>query len=179
MARALAAAMLVLVLINTMRKRGTVPPEALDAAGIRLAPIGLRLVAGTVDALPIIVTMIVVAMRVNPEDSTDIQAIAAAMQLPFYISAAVYLLHTLVCEWFFGWTIGKRICGLHVAMLDGSKPSGRAIVVRNILRLIDVAMFFPLLLVLISPLRQRIGDVAAETIVVRNVSESETPGPGI
>jgi uncharacterized RDD family membrane protein YckC len=38
---------------------------------------------------------------------------------------------------------------------------------RNALRLIDVTMLgLPLLLVLISPLRQRVGDLAAQTVVV-------------
>ena len=165
---ALAGAMLVLVLINSMRRRAAVAPEELEASGIVLAPIWSRFLAGTIDALPIIGTMVIVSMRVSPEDSTDIAKFVASMQIPFYISTGIYVLHTLICEWLFGWTIGKKLFGLRVKMIDGSAPTVRAIVVRNILRIVDVAMFFPLLLVFISPLRQRIGDVAGETIVVRN-----------
>ncbi len=162
---ALAAAMLMIVLLNSIRHRIAIAPDALASAGIKLAPHGLRLLAGTIDALPLIGTMAIVLMRSGDGGPPSTEALAA-MSYPFYISGAVYLLHTLVSELSWGWTIGKRVCGLRVLAIDGSAPGPRAIVLRNLLRVIDLTMFFPLLLVLISPLRQRVGDVAAETLVV-------------
>ncbi|HEY1628283.1 MAG TPA: RDD family protein [Tepidisphaeraceae bacterium] len=171
---AVAAGMLVLVLLNSMRRREGSPLELLEQAGIVLAPLGRRWVAGTIDALPILGMMFYLAFRMQPSESEDIQTLAASIQIPLLIATAIYLLHTLICEWMWGWTLGKKLCGLRVAMLDGTPPSTQAIVLRNLLRVIDVAMFFPLLLILISPLRQRVGDLAAETIVIL-----QKPSPGI
>jgi uncharacterized RDD family membrane protein YckC len=171
---AVAAGMLVLVLLNAMRQRKASPLETLQQAGIQIAPLGRRLLAGTIDALPILGMMFYLAWRMQPTESTDMQTLAASIQIPLLIATAVYVLHTLICEMIWGWSIGKRICGLRVTMIDGSPPTTQAIVLRNLLRVIDVAMFFPLVLVFISPLRQRVGDLAGETIVVLG-----TPSPGI
>lgn len=173
---ALAAAMLLLVVLNTIRRRGTIRPEQVQAAGIELAPSGLRLVAGAIDALPVLGTMFAVSARYGGEDPADYEALASALRQPLYISCAIYVLHTLICEWLWGWSIGKKLCGLRVAALDGMPASARAVVVRNLLRIVDVAMMFlPLLLVLISPLRQRVGDIAAETIVIKVPSAEQPP----
>jgi uncharacterized RDD family membrane protein YckC len=169
---AVAAGALVLVLLNAMRRRGTPPVESLESAGIVLAPLGRRWIAGTIDALPILAMMFYLALRMQPADSQDIETLAASIQIPLLIVTGIYVLHTLMCEWLWGWSIGKRICGLRVTMIDGSAPTTQAIVLRNLLRVIDVAMFFPLLLVVMSPLRQRVGDLAGETIVVLR-----TPNP--
>jgi uncharacterized RDD family membrane protein YckC len=38
---------------------------------------------------------------------------------------------------------------------------------RNLIRIVEVLTLFPLVLVLYSPLRQRLGDVVARTVVTR------------
>ena len=63
----------------------------------------------------------------------------------------------------------QQIFGLRVANLDGSRVTPRAAVVRNVLRIVDLTLaLFPLVMVFFSPLRQRLGDVAAGTLVVRS-----------
>ena len=58
-------------------------------------------------------------------------------------------------------------CGLKVVSLDGSRPTLGQVALRNVLRVIDAGLgFLPLLLVHFSPLRQRVGDAAAGTLVV-------------
>ena len=58
--------------------------------------------------------------------------------------------------------------GLRVVNLDGSRVRPRAAMLRNILRVVDLTLaLFPLVMIFLSPLRQRIGDVAAGTLVVR------------
>ncbi|WP_428938423.1 RDD family protein [Fontivita pretiosa] len=194
---AIAVAMVMLVLLTSLRQRGGVtarrprrgsarlpqlddsdeedarghgavaPKEALAAAGWRLAPQGLRLLAGTIDAVPVIGTILIAAMKVEPADvAADYESIRQQMQVPFQIAIAIYIFYTGFAELVWGWTIGKRLCGLRVVRLDGSPPGAGALAVRNLLRLVDALLLFPLVLVLISPLRQRFGDVAAETVVV-------------
>jgi len=51
----------------------------------------------------------------------------------------------------------------------------RTLVTRNVLRVIDIGIFFiPLLLIPLFPLRQRVGDIAAGTLVVYG----QVPVPG-
>jgi uncharacterized RDD family membrane protein YckC len=82
----------------------------------------------------------------------------------------IYLYH-FVCEATTGQTLGKKLLGIRVANLDGSKAGVGAVLVRTVLRLIDA---LPILYIvgLISVLatgrerRQRVGDIAAGTTVV-------------
>jgi membrane protease YdiL (CAAX protease family)/uncharacterized RDD family membrane protein YckC len=75
-------------------------------------------------------------------------------------------------EWRWGQTIGKNATGIEVRSVDGEKLSFlRQTSVRNILRLID---FFLVGWVMISRTerRQRLGDKAAKTIVVRTAPKT-------
>jgi hypothetical protein len=75
------------------------------------------------------------------------------------------------CEAHNGQTIGKRQYGLRVVSADGGQASARAIAIRTVLRFVD-ALPTCYLSGLVSVLRtgparrQRIGDVAAQTMVV-------------
>jgi uncharacterized RDD family membrane protein YckC len=87
-----------------------------------------------------------------------------------------------VLEALFGVTVGKMIMGLRVADMQGQRASLRAVLLRNLLRLIDmlplmginfggdVTFNIPYLLggivALLSPYRQRLGDRVAHTLVV-------------
>jgi uncharacterized RDD family membrane protein YckC len=69
-----------------------------------------------------------------------------------------------------GQTIGKRIFGLRVIADDGSPASFTAVLVRNLLRVIDFLPGFygiGLLAIVVSSRSQRLGDLAAGTFVVR------------
>ena len=84
--------------------------------------------------------------------------------------ACVYAYY-FICEATTGQTLGKKLLGIRVANLDGTKAGAGAVLVRTVLRLIDA---LPILYIvgLISVLatgrerRQRIGDLAAGTTVV-------------
>jgi uncharacterized RDD family membrane protein YckC len=76
----------------------------------------------------------------------------------------------MISEWLWGWTIGKRLMGLRVVMLDGSPPTFWPVFIRNVLRVVDFVMaFLPALLALLPPLRQRLGDLIANTVVISEV----------
>jgi uncharacterized RDD family membrane protein YckC len=73
-----------------------------------------------------------------------------------------------------GRSLGKLLMGLRVIGLDGQPARPGALVTRNVLRVIEVGLgFLPVLMVLLFPLRQRAGDVAAGTLVV--TAESGAP----
>ncbi|MCP4594460.1 MAG: RDD family protein [bacterium] len=83
---------------------------------------------------------------------------------------AVYIAYHILFEGLRGATPGKMIVGCRVVNEHGQRCSLGAIVVRNVLRVVE---FFPrfavapiLVLVILTRNRQRLGDLAARTVVV-------------
>lgn len=68
-----------------------------------------------------------------------------------------------------GQTAGKRLLGLRVVRERGGTPSLRDALVRNLLRPVDAVPLYGtgLLVVLVTSRHQRLGDLAADTVVVR------------
>lgn len=75
----------------------------------------------------------------------------------------------IVLEGLYGQTIGKRVAGIVVVRRDGQPITFRQSAVRNLLRVVDGMFSYALGLavMLLNDDRQRIGDLAADTIVVR------------
>ncbi|HSP95847.1 MAG TPA: RDD family protein [Candidatus Dormibacteraeota bacterium] len=92
---------------------------------------------------------------------------------------ALLIIGQLVVEWAYfmiserltgGRSIGKRLVGLRVIGQDGLPLTARASLVRNLLRAVDVlpgSYVVGLVAIVASPKCQRLGDLAAGTIVVR------------
>lgn len=77
--------------------------------------------------------------------------------------------HTLL-EWWLGRTLGKALVKVRVVNGDGTTPSLRASLVRNIIRLVDWLPAFYLVGIsgiALSNDSQRLGDRAGGTVVVR------------
>jgi len=90
-----------------------------------------------------------------------------ALLLTFAIAWSYFIL----LEWLGnGQTIGKRMFGLRVIADDGAPAGFIAILVRNLIRVVDFLpgfYGFGLLVIVVSPRSQRLGDLAAGTFVVR------------
>ncbi|WP_129112623.1 RDD family protein [Halegenticoccus tardaugens] len=80
-----------------------------------------------------------------------------------------YCAYFVLLEGLYGQTIGKRLLGVVVVKRDGSPCTMGASVVRNLLRIVDGILNYVvgLVVMLITDERQRIGDLAADTVVVR------------
>jgi uncharacterized RDD family membrane protein YckC len=168
---------LIYVIVASIRRREQMRDVSLNPTEFVLAPVGRRLIAGTIDALPVIVGGAVSwwqFTRTNEIPTGESwlavpENMAPAQVALFGGGCALYLLHTALGEVWAGRSIGKACCGLRVVGLDGRPAAAGAVIIRNLLRIVDLAMvFFPLVLILFSPLRQRAGDVAAGTLVVLN-----------
>lgn len=87
--------------------------------------------------------------------------------LIFLVAAGLWAVYAAVLEWLFGQTVGKRLAGLVVVSGDGTRPPLTAILVRNALRAVDALVFYAVgfLVVVMTDRRQRIGDLAADTVV--------------
>ena len=78
----------------------------------------------------------------------------------------------IVCEWSWrGQTVGKRVLRLRVVDAEGMKLQFNQVVVRNLLRFVDslpALYFVGGVACCLNSKCQRLGDIAANTIVVRN-----------
>lgn len=80
------------------------------------------------------------------------------------------LCYSLLCEVFYnGQSAGKRLMNMRVVKADGSTPSLSAYLLRWLLYVVDVPMTSGLgiLVMLINKNNQRLGDLAANTIVIK------------
>ena len=86
----------------------------------------------------------------------------------------ISILYYIVLEATQGATLGKMALGLRVVKIDGSPISWRESIIRNVLRIIDSLFGYLVGAILVwnSPLRQRLGDRAAGTVVVRRRRQS-------
>ncbi|WP_435116649.1 RDD family protein [Halolamina sp. C58] len=93
-------------------------------------------------------------------------AVVAVLQSFTVVAGLAYFVYT---EGAYGQTLGKRAVGL-VVVDEAGEPIGYAdALVRNVLRLVDALPAFFLLgsvLIVLTERGQRLGDLAAETIVV-------------
>ncbi|MEV8376478.1 RDD family protein [Kribbella sp. NPDC056861] len=111
--------------------------------------------------------------------------VAFAVGVVFFVAAA--LLGPIVNEVWIphrsrsGASVGMRIAGIQVIMLDGSKPPLKAFALRYLLMVVDGMLWglVGLVVVLRTPRRQRVGDLVAGTVVVRrgSVDQPVLPGP--
>jgi len=87
------------------------------------------------------------------------------------LTFAVAWSYFILLEWLGnGQTIGKRIFGLRVIADDGAPAGFTAVLVRNLVRMVDFLpgfYGFGLLAIVVSSRSQRLGDLAAGTFVVR------------
>jgi uncharacterized RDD family membrane protein YckC len=165
---------LLFTIVASLRRHRQMQEAMSSARKLPLAPPGRRLIAGLIDAAPLLAAAGVAALRKqqmdDPGGAWDDTIVRAAL----ISGVSFYFAHTTVTELLLGRTVGKLVCGLRVVGLDGERPGPGPLVIRNLLRIIDVLIaFFPLVLVLYSPLRQRAGDVAAGTLVVLSKAGAE------
>lgn len=129
---------------------GTDESRSSDPAGL-----GRRFAAGLVDAV-VLVPFVLLAVSVTPEWVGPF----ASLALWF---VAVPVAYFTVFEAAFGWTIGKQILGLRVTDSHGHAADVDSVLVRNVLRPVDVLVAF--LAMLTDDRRRRLGDRVGDTEV--------------
>lgn len=138
-----------------------------------------RFLALLIDGFIVIVILFVI--------SSFFSGIYKLDQESFYVSGYSYLIFALVqflywCvfEGTTGKTPGKSILGLLVIKEDGSAMNFSAAFIRNVLRIIDSLPGFyliGLIVILSSEKNQRLGDLAAKTLVVEKIKQLYAPYP--
>ncbi len=147
-------------------RRTIATPEGVQLA-LPLAGIATRFMALMLDSLIGFGVAFILLMAAAVVASAAAAIIAASLLLVFYIGY-----HVLFEVAGGGRTVGKRAAGLRVVM-DGGAPVGlRASLIRNLMLLIEgLPLFYmpAIISALATRNNQRLGDIAAGTLVVREV----------
>ncbi len=156
-----------------------VTPEAV-AVTVDIAELGSRVGAGLIDGLILGALLMVVSILTGVASALGFLALGSGL------AGALYTAFILLLIWgyfpFFeeiwsGRTPGKRAFGLRVIQTDGQPAGLGPVLLRNLIRPLDVGVaMVGLFFMLLTPRRQRLGDLAAGTIVVRQ-PKVDQPAP--
>lgn len=134
-----------------------------------------RFLAWGVDLVCIAVITILVGIPLSFLNLISMD-IAEAISLILYFILSVF--YGIVLEWYWrGQTVGKRLMRLRVIDAHGLKLHAHQIIIRNLLRSVDILPICYLvggMVCFFSRRAQRLGDVAASTVVVR-IPKREEP----
>jgi len=148
-------------------------PEGIAFPLLLASPV-TRMLACTVDLVVVIATVYLIGVLV-----AMVGWIAPSLSLGIHLLAyfAITIGYGIATEWLWrGQTLGKRLLRLRVMDAQGLRLQFSQIVIRNLLRFVDGLPAFYLvggLASLLSPRAQRLGDLAANTIVVRHPAMAE------
>jgi uncharacterized RDD family membrane protein YckC len=143
-----------------------------------LAGLGSRMTAFIIDSILITLGIFGISIifylggSIRFSDFEDISK-GMSVALAIYIAVTTFLIwgYYFFFEWInWGQTPGKQIMGLRVAMADGAPADIGACAVRNVIRIVDnalAAVGITIFIMIFTPRYQRLGDIAAGTVVVR------------
>ncbi|MDA8017715.1 MAG: RDD family protein [Thermoanaerobaculia bacterium] len=137
------------------------------ALDLTLAGLGSRLLAMVLDMIVVLLLCVLVTL--------GILLIADTVGLPGDWTAVLIIFLLFFFQWAYfsvcellmdGRTPGKSLVGLRTVTSLGGRPSLAAVMVRNLLRLIDMLLGWPL--IALDRRSRRLGDLLASTLVVHH-----------
>ncbi len=139
-----------------------------------LAGPAIRSIAWFIDLFVILVLLNVVSMLIRFFGIVGVDFIQAMNFILYFLITTFY---GILLEWYWdGQTLGKKVLGLQVVDVQGLKLQIHQVIIRNLLRVIDFVPFFYMvggMASLISSHYQRLGDFAAQTLVIRNLKSGQ------
>jgi uncharacterized RDD family membrane protein YckC len=143
-------------------------PEGIVFSQLLAGPV-IRFVAWLVDLMCISILVMILNIGMGLLFLVSSNLAMAVATLGYFVISVGY---GIACEWRWrGQTIGKRLFRLRVVDAEGLRLQFDQIVTRNLLRFVDSLPLFYLvggLVCWFSPRCQRLGDLAANTIVIRS-----------
>jgi len=142
-------------------------PEGIVFSQLLAGPV-TRFLAWILDFLCVVALTMGIGRLLTPLQLINANISAAIYTICYFLISIGY---GIVCEWAWrGQTVGKRLFRLRVVDAEGLRLQFSQIVIRNLLRFVDL-LPGPYLLggavCLLSPSCQRLGDIAGNTIVIR------------
>jgi len=169
-----------MVLVLTARGHWVTTPAALPA-GWRLSQYWRRAVGFGIDLLPSLTATYIIwrDFLFDPERQSEVllliqQGYAVPQVYTIRVFTVVsYAAFCFLTEWLAGSSPGKWAMGTEVRCIEDTTnpPQFAQVLIRNGLKAVEV-YFFPLLLFIVSTNRQRLGDIAAGTIVIQKTTET-------
>lgn len=146
------------------------PVTPTPAATTEPASTGRRIGGGLIDVLILSVVGAIFVAAFGESDTGDGSASFSITGVPALLMFLAWLAYYIGCEAAWGRTVGKMALGMRVVQVDGTKAPASAVAVRNLLRIVDGIFLYLVAVVAIasSPRNQRLGDMAAKTLVVRD-----------
>jgi uncharacterized RDD family membrane protein YckC len=142
-------------------------PEGIVFSQLLAGPV-TRFLAWLVDAACIVGMVMVMGFVLGMASLISADLAGAASALGYFVISIGY---GITCEWFWrGQTVGKRMFRLRVVDVEGMRLQFNQVVTRNLMRFVDA---LPLMYFVggvacwLSPKCQRLGDLAANTVVLR------------
>ena len=134
----------------------------------RLAGIGSRVLAHLIDILILVASLALLLFGITVALAWRDAALAAGVSM--FIAFVVPILYFVLSEGLGnGQTIGKRVMGIRVRMADGTPVGLEGATLRNLLRPADILpgpYFVGFASIFLSARAQRLGDLAAGTVVI-------------
>lgn len=138
--------------------------------GYQVAALSKRFLAVMIDLIPcgMVSSFAFGITMLQLIDQWPGMAITWEQLLPGLLTIALFTLHTTLSEVFTAQTLGKKMMGLTVCTMSGQQPDLWQVLLRNLLKILDLVAWYVLpMLVIVSAYRQRLGDVVARTVVVQ------------
>ncbi len=133
--------------------------------------LGWRSIAALVDMVMLLLLASIAWALFSSSDVGGDSSSASLSDGGKFVTLMLWFLYFEIMETMYGKTVGKMLFKLRVLRVDGSKPDATAIAIRTVFRVIDDLPFFYLLGFIVASTKdgkQRIGDLVAKTMVVKN-----------
>lgn len=88
------------------------------------------------------------------------------MLAPAMLAIGLFVAYATLAELFTARTLGKALVGIRVTDLRGQPPNLWQVLVRNLMKALELVAPLLLILPLLGPFRQRLGDLVARTVIV-------------
>jgi uncharacterized RDD family membrane protein YckC len=171
---------LLTIAFGLSRQRAT---EVVIPSGAQIAAAGRRALAAAIDiGLPFILVISVYGLW-EPEALAEFLANwrvswyrpdVFVSYLPLTGFVIVYFIHCVLGEAINGGSLGKRLLGLRVTNLTGQRATLVQILIRNVLKIYEVATLVLIIYPLFNEHRYRIGDLLAGTVVLEPIPPAPT-----
>ncbi|MDP7287481.1 MAG: RDD family protein [Phycisphaerae bacterium] len=182
--------LIILLMIFGQKNRSAVlpilPQRFIPAAFLK------RLAAFLIDWIPITflasIALVILKPDLNPtvDELMEMFGPEGQRNIPIELimcrvgSFVVWIAYGSIMEHRFGATLGKMAMKLEVVSIDGQRPAIQQVIIRNLIRPIEISLL-PVLIITVSlsfltRTRQRLGDLPAKTVVVEK-RRAEIPMP--
>jgi uncharacterized RDD family membrane protein YckC len=131
---------------------------------------GRRVLATIVDGVLLGLLFFVMSMLFGSSSAEGGQVNASLNGLPFLMYLVLVVAYYVLMEGYLGQTVGKMLLGIKVVREGtGEVPGLQGAAIRTVLRIVDGFFFYlvAFISVLASAKNQRLGDMVANTLVVK------------